>query len=144
MYFRKGALTSLRVGDLPAAGAFDVAPLLEMDVETFSVAALFIEHVVADPAGACELEVQVSPVSNGAEWFPAEAWRDDAAVVATGEARGFPDRTARHRFAGTQHAPVLRVDVACAARLRVRAREVGAPGAPGALTVRARAASPGA
>jgi len=142
---RKTDLKELRAGDLPAAGAWDdAADVTELRVHGESELGLFAEYTQGDPAGAVEYRVEVSPVSSGDDWFPAEEVIDETAVASSGESRIFPVRAASMRLNGTQRAPAHTLDVSGADRLRVRAREVGVTGTPGTFRVRARAVALGA
>lgn len=144
---RKTDLTELRAGDLPAAGAWDDATAAdwpELRVHGESELGLFAEYTQGDPAGAVEYRVEVSPVSSGDDWFPAEEVRDEAAAVTTGQNTRTPLRTGTALLTGTQRAAPRVFNVVGADRARVVAREVGAAGTPGAFRVRARGVARGA
>jgi hypothetical protein len=144
---RKTGLTSLREGELPAAGAWDDATAAdwpELRVHGESELGLFAEYTQGDPAGAVEYRVEVSPVSSGDDWFPAEEFRDEAGAATAGQSTRVVSRTRTVLLTGTQRAPMRTFDVSGAYRARVVAREVGAAGTPGAFRVRARGVARGA
>ena len=145
---RKTGLTSLREGELPAAGAWDnpgaVANWPEIRVHGESEMAVFADYEQGAPAGSVEYRVEVSPVSSGDDWFPAEEVRDEAAAVTTGQNTRTPLRTGTALLTGTQRAAPRVFNVVGADRARVVAREVGAAGTPGTFVVRARGIARGA
>ena len=145
---RKTGLTSLRTGELPAAGAWDnpaaVANWPEIRVHGESDLAVFPEYTQGTPAGSVEYRVEVSPVSSGDDWFPAEEFRDEAGAVTAGQNTRTPMRTGTALLTGTQRAAPRVFNVAGADRARVVAREVGAAETPGTFVVRARGIARGA
>lgn len=143
---RKGPIEPLRASAaLPAAGAWDAgASATELRVHDLSQVTLFATYTEGTSGGAVEYRVEVSPVSSGDDWCPAEEVIDETAVVASGEARIFPVRTASMRLNSTQTAPAHTIDVGGAERVRVLAREVGVTGTPGTFRVRARGVALGA
>ena len=143
---RKGPLTELRAeAALPASGAWDDASTATvLRVHDLSQVSLFADYTEGDTGGGVEYRVEVSPVSDGDDWYPAEEVIDETAVASSGEARIFPVRTASMRLNGTQAAPVHTIDVGGADRVRVLAREVGVTATPGDLRIRARGIALGA
>lgn len=138
---RKSPVSSLRAGDLPAAGAWDGAPALEHSVAGESEVSFFVEYTQGHATGACEVLFEGSPMSSGDDWFPLVEALDETAATLSGQSLPVPVRTVSLLLTGTQKAPVHTVRLGGVERVRVRARETGRTAAPGALVVRARSST---
>lgn len=126
---------------LPAAGAWDAAPLA-VPCPEFEEATLFLVYTRGGAGGAADFQIEVSPysadVAGAQSWFAASAYQAGAltagADVASEEQREAITYTATGAAAeGWVHGPVrLGRSVE---RMRVVARESGAAGTPGTLGI---------
>lgn len=66
---------------LPAAGAYDAAPL-ELDCPEFNFLTLYLTYTAGNAGGAVSFYFEVSPDSAGATWYRASMY--DAGILAAG------------------------------------------------------------
>jgi hypothetical protein len=66
---------------LPAAGAFDAAPL-ELDCPSFNFVTLYLSYESPVAAGAVTFQIEVSPDAAGATWYRASMY--DGGALAPG------------------------------------------------------------
>lgn len=140
---RKGQLTTIRSGALPASGAWD-GDGTALPVYRESAVSLFIRYEDGASGGSAEVLVEVSPVGGGDDWLPAEEVLDTASPVTSGASSRVPAGYLSVLVEGADVSVHRVIEIGAAERVRVRAREIGVTATPGTLTVRARAIALGA
>lgn len=143
---RKSELKTIRSGNLPAAGAWDVAgDALELHAFDYSEVTFWCTYAAGagGSGNAVEVRFEASPSTSGDDWSPLEEVIDTGAAVTTGQVTVIPVRTVVTKYIGAQSSPAHTVRLGSAQRVRCIAREVGDTAHPGAFTVRASATTGG-
>lgn len=132
-------LQTLRVSTvLPAAGAFDTAPL-EVSCQEYDFMTLYLAYTRGDAAGAFKMKILVSPDTSGDTWYQTTVY--DAGAVAGGSDTTSAFQREELQYGATAAAIekfVFHVTLdAGVQRIRIPCAESGAVGKPGTLEIRA-------
>ena len=139
-YFAEQVQTARTAAALPAAGAFDAAPL-EMPCPGFDVVTLFISYTRGGAGGAMQFRVEANPDATGGAWYRAGLYSPGAVASGADSLSNLQRESVEYgsTAAGAQtviYGPVeLRGGVE---RLRVACAESGAVGTPGTVGIEAR------
>ncbi len=123
---------------LPAAGAYDAAPL-ELFCPGFNWSTLFVEYTRGGAGGAVTLKIEVSPVSSGDHWFSVSHYGEGVNAVNSNTLSTVQMENIKYGAVGaTIEKFVISVELRMAAeRIRVSCCESGAVGTPGTTKITA-------
>ena len=124
---------------LPAAGAYDAAPI-EMHCAGFETCILFITYARGGAGGDMQFRVEVSPDSTVAVWHRGGVYAPGTPASGTDVVSNLQRESVEYGSTGAGRESVVYgpFDLRGAARLRVPCRESGAIGTPGTSAIEAR------
>jgi hypothetical protein len=123
---------------LPAAGAYDAAPLA-LDCPEFNFLTLFLTYTAGAAGGSVRFYVEVSPDSAGATWFRATLYQGGVLAAGVDVSSNLQRETHLYTAVGVGAEPVVFGPLVLQSgiqRIRIPCAEVGVILAPGNAALR--------
>lgn len=129
--------TARALAALPAAGAWDTAPL-ELYVPEFDNGLLYFRYTRGGAAGGFEWKIEVSELTSGTVWYQTGVYQGGNVVALADTTSGVQREIFRYGATSANEELFvypLHLAGSCE-RIRITAREYGNTGAPGTLGIK--------
>jgi len=140
VYFAEQVQTARVAAVLPAAGAFDAAPL-EMPCPGFEHVTLFISYTRGGAGGDMQFRIEANPDSTGGTWHRAGLFSPGAVASGADSLSNLQRESVEYGSTGAGAETVIYGPLELyggVERLRVACAESGAVGTPGTAGIQAR------
>jgi hypothetical protein len=139
-YFAEQHQTARAAAALPAAGAFDAAPL-EMTCPGFTHCTLFISYTRGGAGGDMQFRIEANPVATGGAWYRGGLYAPGAVASGADSLSNLQRESVEYGSTAAGAETVVYGPFAIEGgveRLRVPCAESGAVGTPGTVSILAR------